>query len=796
MQGLSTDREKRVELVLYHADDPSREAGKAFTKWVGPEKSGLDLDFSPSSNDAHYVAKLTSLPAPPIPVYLEGDEAGKEILRKALKENQSIGADLIDFKEGTRYALLAKDGQFILKQRETDLIIQGVKGVLQRTRDLTSPQYSEESANVMLSIFKRVATWERGLALENPHTKFDPTKIDFTFYEVLNDGQTEEPHKGKNDLTLYYVKVGDKYKSVRGRLKARNNTSQSLWFALLHFSRKYGITSLSNVEIDPNEEAIIWGDDPKKNAFGLPKEVNESTDTFKLIVSDKKVDDFLLEQVDLELGKIISSDEERDIVGEEEEQEKIQNDWFTKTIRIKTVRRIDQVNDNKDVALAQGQIVIKKHPAVKANLSLRAAKTADRGVGQDFDFYKAYARYGVEMFDFASPQRGDEAKKNVENILELNDIRDDADLEKNPLEIDVNIPLAENEYILPVATDGEHVFPCGDATKDDKSGFTQVRIDHIPEPDNRRDVVKALKLYFIKTYLKQDNVNQLCWVEFKADGSITRQSSNLANKVAAAQNILLLIHGIIGDTEVMAKGLRLAGLEQKFDLVLTYDYENLSTPIEETAEKLKQQLAAAGLGDADNKKLTLLVHSMGGLVARFFIEQKGGNNMVDHLVMCGTPNNGSPFGKIEAARKLMNILTPLALTYVPIVVPFAGAFLFRLKKVTPTLQQMDPESPFIKALNSSGDPKVRYTILAGDINEYQEPAERSFLHKVLDKVGKGFVFGLLFGAHPHDIAVSVESILGVDGGRNPAPVRKNVPCHHLNYFISAAGQEELKKVEW
>jgi hypothetical protein len=91
---------------------------------------------------------------------------------------------------------------------------------------------------------------------------------------------------------------------------------------------------------------------------------------------------------------------------------------------------------------------------------------------------------------------------------------------------------------------------------------------------------------------------------------------------------------------------------------------------------------------------------------------------------------------------------------------------------------------------------VRYTILAGAINEYQEPAERSFLQKVLDKAGKGFVFNLLFGARPHDIAVSVESILGVDGGRNPAPVRKNVACHHLNYFVSATGQKELQAVEW
>jgi hypothetical protein len=130
-------------------------------------------------------------------------------------------------------------------------------------------------------------------------------------------------------------------------------------------------------------------------------------------------------------------------------------------------------------------------------------------------------------------------------------------------------------------------------------------------PDNRRSLGKALKLYFFKTYLKQENVNALCWAEFKEDGTVVRNKSDVANKVAGAKNVLLLIHGIIGDTESLAKGVRKTGLDKKFDLVLTYDYENLSTPISETAGKLKQQLEAAGFGANDDKRLTVLAHSMG-----------------------------------------------------------------------------------------------------------------------------------------------------------------------------------------
>jgi len=66
------------------------------------------------------------------------------------------------------------------------------------------------------------------------------------------------------------------------------------------------------------------------------------------------------------------------------------------------------------------------------------------------------------------------------------------------------------------------------------------------------------------------------------------------------------VHGIIGNTDSIAVGLKLAkdtdgkSVDQKFDLVLTYEYENLSTPISETAVKLKQQLKDVGLHDADD----------------------------------------------------------------------------------------------------------------------------------------------------------------------------------------------------
>jgi triacylglycerol esterase/lipase EstA (alpha/beta hydrolase family) len=38
---------------------------------------------------------------------------------------------------------------------------------------------------------------------------------------------------------------------------------------------------------------------------------------------------------------------------------------------------------------------------------------------------------------------------------------------------------------------------------------------------------------------------------------------------------------------------------------------------------------------------------MGGLISRWFIEREGGNQIVNHLIMLGTPNGGSPWARVE-----------------------------------------------------------------------------------------------------------------------------------------------------
>ncbi|MFM7072278.1 MAG: caspase family protein, partial [Planctomycetota bacterium] len=638
LHGLPSDPDKTVELALFPESDQSRVVGHAATTQVGAQKSDLQLIDFKADSATRFQAEITTLPVPPLVVHLEGEAEGRELFEMTLTASgdRSFGVSLLtDSPEATRYTLSAENGHYLLKHRETDRLIQGAKG------------YTQQAAEYMFAILKQVAAWERAVVLQNHSTRMNPDDVPFQFCELLGDDHAEQYAYPHGEITLDIRKENGKWQVVRGALKACNLTPQPLYLLLVHFADDYGMQVLYNERVEPTDSDFTITLDGNA-AFNLSLDDNEGDEaihTFKLIVSTEKVDDFLLGQEPLELGRIFDPRTTRSTrgltFGPPRKKLVHENEWFTRDLHVKLVRQLDRVT-TKDTTLAGGKIKIKGHPSLQAGISLSAAKTATRSAGTAPDIYRALERQGMQLLNF-SGTRGDN-----ESILELTDIQNSDALAQDPLEIELDVDLAAGEFILPLTFDGEHLLLTGDPWQDEQ-GRTHVRIEHIPEvPDNRRSLGRALKMYFLKTYLGQENVNRLCWIEYKSGGSFERHRSGVAERVAVARNVLLLIHGIIGNTDGIVQGLKLARnaegetVDQKFDLVLTYDYENLSTPIAETAARLKQQLADAGLREGDDKRLTLFVHSMGGLVSRWFIEREGGNRVVDHLVMFGTPNNGSP----------------------------------------------------------------------------------------------------------------------------------------------------------
>jgi hypothetical protein len=287
LHGLPSDPDRNVELALFSESDQSRLAGRATTTQVGPQKSELELlDIADADTSTRYQAEITSLPVPPLAVYLEGDAVGVAACQEflAASEDRSIGVSVqTDFSDGARYALVAENDCYLLKLRESGKLIHGAKG------------YTREAAEYMFSILKRVANWERAVELQNHSTKMNPDDVQFKFCEVLGD---QEHECAGGEIAIDIPKEDDDWKVARGTLKANNLTQQTLHIVLVYFSEDYSFQPLFNERVERTENDFIITLDGNA-IFNLALEEHEGdevTHTFKLIVSTEKVDDFLLGQ--------------------------------------------------------------------------------------------------------------------------------------------------------------------------------------------------------------------------------------------------------------------------------------------------------------------------------------------------------------------------------------------------------------------------------------------------------------------------------------------------------------------
>jgi pimeloyl-ACP methyl ester carboxylesterase len=263
-------------------------------------------------------------------------------------------------------------------------------------------------------------------------------------------------------------------------------------------------------------------------------------------------------------------------------------------------------------------------------------------------------------------------------------------------------------------------------------------------------------------------------------------------RVARSRRILLVIHGLFGDTLDLLTGVRRQvgggkSIHDSYDLLLACDYENLNTPVSQTARALAEALKAAGLGPGHDKELHVLAHSLGGLVARWLVEREGGNQIVRRVVLAGTPNAGFHWPSLHALAVTgltigLNSLTG-SVWPAAVFTALAGA----LGRHEVTLEEMKPGSVLLGELASSADPNVPYTVLAGTRSVPPSPPGRpGLLQRLGGWLGPSGVLGVAadqrFFGKANDVVVSVESIQSLPAGWKQAPVGGLVECDHMSYF--------------
>ncbi|MFC5992739.1 esterase/lipase family protein [Pseudonocardia hispaniensis] len=151
---------------------------------------------------------------------------------------------------------------------------------------------------------------------------------------------------------------------------------------------------------------------------------------------------------------------------------------------------------------------------------------------------------------------------------------------------------------------------------------------------------------------------------YRTDALQLNQRSLVVADVAAAGTPILLVHGILDNRSVFTV-FRIALRRRGFGAVHAVNYSVLTGDLRTAAqelhghvERLRKQTGA--------EKVHIVGHSLGGMIARYYVQLMGGSANVDTLVTLGSPHGGTlaayamPTPLARQLRPGSDVLTELA----------------------------------------------------------------------------------------------------------------------------------------
>ena len=117
------------------------------------------------------------------------------------------------------------------------------------------------------------------------------------------------------------------------------------------------------------------------------------------------------------------------------------------------------------------------------------------------------------------------------------------------------------------------------------------------------------------------------------------QRGLLIGDVEAAGTPILLVHGMVDNRSIftlLRRGLRRRG----FGRVLTLNYSPLTKDVRIAAEGLAERVELL-CAETGFERIHVIGHSMGGMIARYYVQRLGGDERVHTLVTLGSPHTGT-----------------------------------------------------------------------------------------------------------------------------------------------------------
>lgn len=129
---------------------------------------------------------------------------------------------------------------------------------------------------------------------------------------------------------------------------------------------------------------------------------------------------------------------------------------------------------------------------------------------------------------------------------------------------------------------------------------------------------------------------------YSLGGLAPLQRGLLVRAPAAAATPVLLVHGLVDNRSVFTR-LRLHLHRHGFRRVIPVELPLLTPTVQDGARLLADAIAAAGSPDG---QVAIVAHSLGGLVARYHVQRRGGDARVETLITLATPHGGARLAEL------------------------------------------------------------------------------------------------------------------------------------------------------
>lgn len=133
------------------------------------------------------------------------------------------------------------------------------------------------------------------------------------------------------------------------------------------------------------------------------------------------------------------------------------------------------------------------------------------------------------------------------------------------------------------------------------------------------------------------------------------QRGLLISNVEAAGTPILLVHGLVDNRSIFT--LLRRGLSRRgFDSVYAMNYSPFTADVRTAAAQLGAEIEAI-VEETGYEKIHVVGHSLGGLIARYYVTRLGGDEHVHTLVTLGTPHQGT-YVSYAAPTRLISQMRP------------------------------------------------------------------------------------------------------------------------------------------